>query len=108
MANESVAIESDPAPVAWGSAHDLWIGEEVLTIRIAKTDTAFPPAAADSIALNEMIEGLARAAKALIYQGDNDARADLPFVAPAISSVIDSIILLSHLSGAVQRELATP
>lgn len=106
MASESVATTSAAPATRCGSTHDLWIKSSVLTVRIDKNDSDSPPEFDQCRQLNETIQGLARAAKAVIYQADNDTTSDAIFCMQPIEDIADAIILLSQLSRAVQSELA--
>lgn len=88
------------------SEHDLWIGgRDVLTIAFNKQCKMFPPVVEHCDQLNEMIQGLARAAKAVIFHAENDPTVDTSFAMQPIESITDAIILLSQLSGAVRSEI---
>lgn len=105
MKPETVAVTPSNAQPIRGSQHDLWISERyVLTISIDKQCNYFPPIAEQCGQLNEMIQGLARAAKAVTYHAENDEKADSAFSMQPIDNVMDAIILLSQLSQAIRSE----
>jgi hypothetical protein len=86
--------------------HGLWIGgSDVLTIALDKKSKAFPPTVEHCAQLNEMIQGLARAAKAVIFHAENDHQVDAEFAMQPVESIADAIILLSQLSEAVLSEV---
>lgn len=100
MAKTSVSVDGP------GSRHDLWIGErEVLTVGIDKDSREFPPVFRHCDDLNGMIQGLARAAHAVVYQAENDNAVETSFALQPISDIVRSIILLSQLSQAVIEEM---
>jgi len=107
MAMQSVANRSEEAPAIRGSNHDLWIGgKRVLTIALDRGTKGYPPHAEQCLELNNMIQGLALAAKAAVYQAENDTAGKSELATQSIESIADAITLLSQLSVAVQREIA--
>ena len=105
---EAVSIDgncnrTDPAVI--GSTHDLWIGDhQVLTVTIDKRCHEFPPVAEQCDTLNEMIGGLARAAKAVVFHAANDTESTADFAMQPIEDIASAIILLSQLSSAIRHE----
>jgi hypothetical protein len=91
-----------------GSTHSLWIGEHVLDIHIDKSCNGWKPNLEQCHALNTTIQGLARAAKAVIFHSQNDPKTDITFAMDPISDIADAIILLTQLSDAVQHEVNRP
>ena len=106
MANESVAIATGQASDKRGSKHDLWItgGDVVLTVTIDKQCKEFPPRFEQCGHLNNTIQGLARAAKAVVFHAENDPTGDTSFAMQPIEDIADAIILLSQLSDAIRIE----
>ncbi|MBN8224824.1 MAG: hypothetical protein J0L89_08415 [Xanthomonadales bacterium] len=104
MALKSVA--TCPEVAESGSEHDIWLagGSVVLTIELDRNNKNFPPDAKQCPILNEMIQGLARAAKSVIYQAMHDGSAEPEYFVQPIESIADTIIMLSQLSAAVQSE----
>ena len=91
-----------------GSTHGLWIGENcVLTVGVDKRSMEFPPAYEQVLAINNVIQNLARAAKAVLYQVENDSDGDACFQMQPVEGIADAIVLLSQLAAAVQHELAS-
>jgi len=107
MAKKSVAIATGSASVERGSKHDLWItgGNAVLTVTIDKQCKEFPPETEHCRYLNNSIQGLARAAKAVVFHAENDSTVDTSFAMQPIEDIADAIILLSQLSDAIQSEV---
>jgi hypothetical protein len=86
--------------------YDLWLSEQyVLTVAFNQQCKAFPPLIDHCDKLNEMIQGLARAAKAVVFHAENDSKVDSSFAVQPIESISDAIMLLSQLSEAVRSEL---
>lgn len=105
MATESVATGQISTKAASSYPHDVWIGrDDVLSIGISRNPQGFPAVVEHCDRLNDMIQGLARAAKSVVYQLENDDKADPSFVAQPVESLMEAIILLSQLSTAVQHE----
>ncbi|GGA01367.1 hypothetical protein [Dyella caseinilytica] len=105
MKPENAAITPANANPMKGSEHGLWIGEhDVLTIAIDQQSKKFPPTIDHCSQLNKMIQGLAIAAKAVIYRAENDSSIDTSFAMLPIGDIADSIIILSQLSEAVALE----
>lgn len=106
MKPENIAVTPAFAKPTDGSEHSLWIGGEecVLTITLNKHSRAFPPTTEKCDYLNQMIQGLARAAKDVIYRATNDANTDPEFVIQPVDDIADAIILLSQLSEAIRSE----
>jgi len=100
----SVPDDADARPDAGGATCDLWIGggSEVLTLSIDKHSKAFPPDIKQCQALNNTIQGLARAAKAVVFHADNDS--DTSFAMQPVEDIADAIIILSQLSAAISAE----
>lgn len=106
MAMHSVANRTDEALASRGSDHDLWIGEKrVLTIVLDRKGKGCPPHTEHCKSLNRMIQDLARAAKAVVYQAENDVNQDATFITQSIDGIAEAITLLSQLSTAVQSEV---
>lgn len=108
MANESVAVAGVPA--MGGNRCDLWFGGsggEVLTITIDRHSKAFPPRWTHCQLLNDTIQGLVRATKAVAYQASNDSSADAEFLMQPIEDIADAIMILSQLSAAISAEAHT-
>lgn len=102
MATESVATRPDTEA---GSSHDLWIGGgNVLTIQLDKDCKQFPPTSNHCADLSNMIQGLARAAKSVVFQAENDMT-ETTFLMQPVEDIANAIILLSQLSEAVRSEL---
>lgn len=105
MATESVAIKTIAPPPATHREHDLWIGDKrVLTIGLDAESRAFPPDVEHLPAINNTIQLLARAAKAVVYYAENQG-GDTAFLMQPVEGIANAIILLSQLSDAVQHEL---
>lgn len=106
MKPEDVAIKPANTGSAEGSEHDLWIGGEdrVLTITLNKRSRAFPPNTDHSVYFNKMIQGLARAAKDVIFRAENDVKTNTEFAVQPIDDIVNAIIMISQLSEAVQSE----
>jgi hypothetical protein len=105
MASKSVATTDNPA--ASGSKHDLWIGADggaVLTITIDKRSMEFPPDIKQCHRLNEMIQGLARATRAVAYAASNDPSGNTDFEMQPVEEIADAILVLSQLSAAICAE----
>jgi hypothetical protein len=108
MKPEDVAVTPAHTNSLGGREHSLWIGgsgESVLTITLNKRSKAFPPHAEHCAYLNEMIQGLARAAKSVIYQAEKDPQIDADFVMRPIEDIVDTIVMLTQLSEAVRSEV---
>lgn len=106
MKPEKAAITPANADLVNVSEHDLWVGDrDVLTIAFNKQCEKFPPTVDHCDQLNEIIQGLARAAKAVIFHADNDPEVDMSFAMQPIESISNAIILLSQLSSAVRSEV---
>ncbi|UJJ58237.1 hypothetical protein [Rhodanobacter denitrificans] len=105
MANASVTTATGKASAKTGSKHDLWItgGDKVLTVTIDKQCKEFPPETEHCRHLNNTIQGLARAAKAVVFHAENDS--DASFAMQPIEDIADAIILLSQLSDAIRSEV---
>lgn len=98
MATESVATA--------GSTHGLWISDKtVLTVAVDRKSNEFPPHWEQCKSINQMIQGLARAANAVVYHAENDEQTDTFFALQPINDIANAIILLSQLSEAVTDEL---
>ena len=104
MAVQSVATATSPL-ASGGSKHDLWIGREVLAIQIDCKDKSYPPARPQCENLNRMIQGLARAAKAVVHQSENDTSQAADFAIQPVDDIADAIILLSQMSEAIRLEI---
>lgn len=105
MAIESVAT----LPVSQaGTEHDLWVGgRNVLSIRLDLGSKHFPPAPHHCADINQMIQGLARSAKAVVFQAENETDGvETSFLLQPLDDIADAIILLSQLSEAVRSETA--
>lgn len=97
------------AQAAGGSKHDLWIGGDngdVLTITIDKHCKRFPPGLKQCQLLNDMIQGLARAARSVAYHARTDLSADTEFLMGPAEDIADAIMLLSQLSAAISAEVS--
>lgn len=106
MALQSVA--TNPVSPSAGTNHDLWIdGNNVLTIRLDRDCKQFPPAHRHCRDLNRMIQGLARAAKAVVFQAEN-GQEDADMLMEPLERIADAIVLLSQLSDGVLREIDAP
>lgn len=98
MALESVAI----TPKDYRS-HDLWISSHVLSIRMDTNPIEWQPDMEHVSLLNQMIQGLARAAKAVaLYAEDHD---NPEFEVQPVEQIGDAIVLLSQLSEAIRTEV---
>lgn len=108
MATQSVAARAAVAPEHQGRYHDLFVGSgRVLSITLSRDELrSFPPSLEHSCELGRMIHDLARAAKAVAYQAENDATQDMGFIVQSIEGIAEAITLLSQLSTAVQCEIA--
>jgi hypothetical protein len=107
MKPENDAITPANSNPMKGSEHALWIGgggESLLTFTLNKNTRAFPPRIDQCAYLNQMIKGLARAVKDVMYRAENDVTANSDFVMQPIADIADAIIMLSQLSEAVQAE----
>jgi hypothetical protein len=107
MKPESVDTAIDTAQTMSGSRHDLWIGGdggEVLTITIDKYSKAFPPDVKQCQLLNDMIQGLARATRSVVYHASNETSVDTEFVTQPIEDIVDATMILSQLSAAICAE----
>ena len=105
MSSESVTTAG--APTACGNEFSLWIGGAygvVLTFTIDKHSKAFPPNVKQCQSLNLMIQGLARAIRAVAYQAANDPSCDAEFAVEPAEDIADAIMILSQLSAAIQSE----
>lgn len=101
MATESVATR---AAAQVGSSHDLWTGGgNVLTVRLDRDCKEFPPTSDHCAEISNMIQGLARAAKSVVFQAENDVR-ETTFLMQPVEDIANAIILLSQLSEAVRCE----
>lgn len=107
MAITSVAIETGSSSVEKGSKHDLWVagGNMVLTVTIDKQCKDFPPETRQCGHLNNTIQGLARAAKAVVFHAENDSKVETSFAMEPIEDIANAIILLSQLSDAIRSEV---
>lgn len=105
MASENSAVGTQHT--ASGSNHDLWIngGKAVLTVALNKECKAFPPHGDLCGCLNKTIQGLARAAKAVVFHAQNDPSVATEFAMQPIDDIVDAITLLSQLSEAIREEL---
>lgn len=104
--NVDAAIEV--AQAMGGRRCDLWIGGgdgEVLTITIDKHSKAFPPDVKQCARLNDMIQGLARAARSVAYHARIEPSADTEFLMGPTEDIADAIMLLSQLSAAICAEV---
>lgn len=106
MASESVTTNLSQPEAQCFRELSLWLGEDqVLSICLDRNSKGFPPVREHPGRINMMIQDLARAAKATIYQAENDPKGDASFHLQPISGITDAIILLSQLSDAVQGEI---
>jgi len=106
MKPENVAITPANTQSTGGSEHALWIGgggDSVLTFTLDKT-SGFPPNTDQCAHLNQMIQGLARAVKDVMFRAENDVHTDSEFASQPIVDIVDAIIMLSQLSEAVRVE----
>jgi hypothetical protein len=88
-----------------GSEHALWLGNgDVLSFTLDRNSKSFPPVIKDCQPLNQTIQGLTRALKAVIFQADNDEKMDREFASQPIVDIADAILILSQLSEAVVYE----
>lgn len=95
MATESVATS--------GSEHGLWLNiDQVLSITLNRESQGFPPTLDHCTRINTMIQGLARAARSVMFHAE---RAEDEFVAQPVEDIADAILFLSQLSNAVQEEV---
>jgi hypothetical protein len=109
MKPENIAISPANRKSAGGGEHALWIGgggESVLTFTLDKNHH-FPPHADQCAYLNQMIQGLARAVKDVMYRAENDVNTDSEFASQPIVDIVDAIIMLSQLSEAVRAEASS-
>lgn len=82
---------------------DLYIsGGNVLTMLLDGKCNEFPPDADTCANLNLTIQGLARAARAVVYHAENDDQVDALYAMQPVESIADAIILLSQLSEAAR------
>lgn len=82
---------------------DLWLaGNDVVTLMVDPNSKMSRPAPENCANINQMIQGLARAAKAVVYHAENDDRVDTEFAMQPIESIAESIILLSQLSEGIR------
>ncbi|WP_158881467.1 hypothetical protein [Rhodanobacter sp. L36] len=106
MATESVSTRKRQPSAAQRSKHDLWIADDkVLTITVDRKCKHFPPEVEQCDRINEMIQGLARAAKSVIFHVENDTGSDAEFATRPIGDIANAIILLSQLSTAIRTEI---
>ncbi|MCD7097187.1 hypothetical protein [Stenotrophomonas sp. MMGLT7] len=101
MASESVSTRPNTES---GSPHDLWLMQEMLTVGLTRDSKGFPPEADHCVEINRMIQGLARAARSVVYQAGTDTTQDAQFAMQPIDEIAAAIILLSQLSEAVRIE----
>lgn len=103
MATESVTTDQ-----AVGTEHDIWLTDErILTITLNKQSKQFPPEMDHLPVINEMICDLARAANAVVYQAENDPKAEESFLIQPVNAIANAIILLTKLSTAVHEEASS-
>lgn len=107
-AGEAAAgVIRNPARAEGAREYALWIGGDhgsVLTISIDKRTKGFPPDFEQCQLLNDMIQGLARAARSVAYHARTDLSADTEFLMGPAEDIADAIMLLSQLSAAVCAE----
>ena len=77
-------------------------GGNVLTILLDGKCREFPPDADTCANLNLMIQGLARAARAVVYHAENDDEIDGMYAMQPVETIADAIIMLSQLSEAAR------
>lgn len=86
---------------------DLWVGKAlVLTVGLDKATKGCPADPQHIVALSRMVQGLARAQRAVAFQAENDTSNDASFLVQPIEDIADAIVLLMQLSDAVQETLA--
>lgn len=99
-------VAAFPAAAKVRDAHALWVGKSsVLEVSMDPKSTGYPPAQEHSVALNTMVQGLARALRSVVYHAEHDASSDAAFLMQPVEDIADAIVLLTQLSGAVQQEL---
>lgn len=82
---------------------DLFLARgDVLSISLDPDGKNFPPTEAHCASIQEMIEGLARAARAVVYHAENDTATDACYAMQPVESIADAIVMLSRLSEAVR------
>lgn len=82
---------------------DLWLaGNDVVTLMVDPNSDMSRPGPENCAHINQMIQGLARAARAVVYHAENDDRVDTEFAMQPIESIAESIILLSQLSEGIR------
>ena len=85
--------------------HAVWVGNDnVLSFALDRHSKGFPPAQSQVGELHRLIQELARAAKSVIYQAENDST-DPAFTMQPVEGIADTIILLSQMAAAVQSEV---
>lgn len=85
--------------------HDLFLGDKVLTVGIDPFHMGFRPADEQCDAINQMILGLSRAGKSVIYQADNDKTSEYWMHMEPMEAILDSIVLLAQTSHAIRKSL---
>lgn len=81
----------------------LWISNDLLAVNIDRQSVPTEPKHA--VLLQDMIQGLARAARAVAYQVQTDDKADPEFLVQPIEDIANAIVLLSQLSAAVSEDI---
>jgi hypothetical protein len=110
MATKSVATQQQKAVSSNGNEYDLWLrGSTVLTVGVNRATRAFPPDRQNIAAINQTIQDLARAAKAVAFHAENadEAEGSVEFLMRPIEGIADSIIFMAQLSEAVREQLDT-
>lgn len=108
MATKSVATQQQKAVSSNGKEYDLWLrGGTVLTVGVDRNCKAFPPDRQNIAAINQTIQDLARAAKAVVFHAGNagEDEGSTEFLMEPIEGIADSIIFMAQLSEAVREEL---
>ncbi len=97
-----MTTQTEPQAV---TSHDLWIGNDVLTIALDTDTRAFPPHAKQADGLNNIIQLLARASKSVTFHAENLEGGDAEFLVQPVEGIADAIVLLSQLSDAVNSRI---
>lgn len=88
-----------------GSNVDLWIGDDVLTVKVDRASNNFPAVPEQCAKLAWIIQDMARAAKAVIHHAENDS-GDTTFNYGPLDGLLDGILLLTQLSEGIRAEVA--